>query len=106
MAKKQLEIEYNKAALRKIRYGDADRRVINYLEKHVQKVADRANRMARANGWKNANYATGSQPGRRNPQGRHRTSVVTANAEAMLDNAKSNTLTKALFSTAGDSFSG
>jgi uncharacterized lipoprotein NlpE involved in copper resistance len=96
---KKIEIKWKNGGLRKIRYGDADRRVISYLEKNVQKVADRANRMARANGWKNAHYATGSQPGRRNPQGRHRTSVVTANAEAMLDNAKSNTLTKALFSS-------
>lgn len=97
MAKK-IQFKWNRSGLRKIRYGDADRRVIDHLESHVDRVAARANSMARANGWRNAKYVTGSRPGARRPQGRHRTSVVTGNAEAMLDNAKNQTLTKALFS--------
>lgn len=91
------KIKWNYAGLRKIRYGDADRRVITHLEERVEKVAATANRRAKANGNPDAKYVTGSRPGARRPQGRHRTSVVTGNWWAMRDNAKNNTLTKALF---------
>lgn len=89
-----MKIKWNRSGLREIRYGDADRRVITFLENEVEKVADRANSAAQVDG---AKYVTGSQAGRRRPQGRWRTSVVTANYAAMRDNAKHNTLTRALF---------
>lgn len=89
-----VKIKWNRKALRQIRYGDADRRVIAHLESEVERVAARANAMARVPG---AKYATGSRPGKARPQGRHRTSVVTANWAAIRDNAKNQTLTKALF---------
>ena len=87
--------KWNRKGLRAIRYGDADRRVITYQEEWVERVAATANAQARAHGFPNPKYATGSRPGRRRPQGRWRTSVVTGNWEAMKDNSKYNTLTKA-----------
>lgn len=96
MAKK-VKLKWNRNALRQIRYGDADSRVIGEEESRVEKIADRANAMAKANGFPGARYETSSQPGKRRPQGRHRTTVITANAEAMIDNAKNNTLLKATF---------
>lgn len=64
--------------------------VVSDLDSRAQGVADRANASGKGT------YAVGSQQGRRNPQGRWRTSVVTADAEAMIDNAKNNTLIRAL----------
>lgn len=101
-----VKIKWNRSALRQIRYGDADPRVIVALEKHIAAVARRANAMARAHGNPDALYVTGSRPGKRKPQGRWRTSVVTANWQAMRDNQKHNTLTKALFGTTGESYTG
>lgn len=92
-----VKIKWNRNALRAIRYGDADRRVISHLESRVERVAATATREAQARGYTKAKYAVGSRPGRRRPQGRWRTSVVTANWEAMRDNSKHQTLTRALF---------
>lgn len=96
MAKKT-KLKWNRNALRQIRYGDADNRVISDGQSRVQEIAERATAMAKANGFPGAKYETSSQPGKRKPQGRHRNTVITANAEAMLDNAKNNTLLKATF---------
>lgn len=64
--------------------------VVALLDGEAEKVADRANELGKGT------YAVGSQQGRKNPQGRWRASVVTADAEAMVDCAKSNTLIRAL----------
>lgn len=96
-----VKIKWNRSALRSIRYGDTAPKVIEELDSRVEKVADRANAMAAANGRPDAKYATGSRPGKRKPQGRHRTTVITANLDAMLDNAKHGTLLKALFTEEG-----
>lgn len=94
-----VSIQYNLAALRKIRYGDEAPKVRGVDEKWAAKVAATANRMSGTDGYKVSSLA-----GRRKPQGRWRTTVITATAEAMLDNAKNNTLVKALYSTTGTSF--
>jgi hypothetical protein len=103
MAKKQLSkdvsISWKFGALRGIRYGDTAPSVQSVLEKWSERVAANANRMSGTTGYK-----TSSRAGRRNPQGRWRTTVITANYAAMRDNAKNNTLTKALFQTTGTSF--
>lgn len=72
------------------------------LDKWADRVASNANRMA---GTKNA-YRTSSRQGARRPQGRWRDTVITGNYDAMKDNAKNQTLTKALYSTTGTSFTG
>lgn len=64
--------------------------VVAYLETYAQQVADRANEMGQGT------YAVGSVQGMKRPQGRWRTSVITADARAMANNAKNNTLIKAL----------
>lgn len=62
-------------------------------------VADleaRAEAVAAAAGESGFHYETGSQQGAKKPQGRWRTSVVTADFDAILDNARHQTLLKAL----------
>lgn len=56
----------------------------------AQKVCDEANRIGKGT------YAVGSQQGLRRPQGRWRTTVYTADARAMANNAKRNTLIRAM----------
>lgn len=82
-----MRIEWDHDAMYDIRRDPA---VVAMLEAEAEKVADRANEMG------NGTYAVGSQQGRKNPQGRWRASVVTADAKAMVDNAKHNTLIRAL----------
>lgn len=88
-------IKWNYGALRKIRYGETDPRVIPYLDSLADSIADNANKGAKTHNH-DAEYKTSSVPGRRKPQGRHRTTVITANAEAMVDNAAHDRLLKAL----------
>lgn len=64
--------------------------VVAALESHAQDLADDANAAGEGT------YAVGSQQGVRNPQGRWRTSVVTADYKAMLDCAKNNTLIRVM----------
>lgn len=61
--------------------------VVAMEEAEAQRICDEAN--ARGKGT----YATGSRQGMKRPQGRWRATVVTADARAMVDNAKYNTLT-------------
>lgn len=82
-----VRIEWNTEAMYEIR---RDPGVVAELESVAQEVADRANSSGEGT------YAVGSRQGRKNPQGRWRTSVVTADAKAMVDCAKNNTLIKAL----------
>lgn len=88
-------IKWNRGALRAIRYGETDPRVIAYLDSLANDIADAANKGARTHDH-DAKYETSSVPGKRRPQGRHRTTVITANAEAMVDNAAHDRLLKAL----------
>lgn len=62
----------------------------------AQEVAEAQKVAARANAAGEGTYAVGSRQGARRPQGRWRTSVVTADAKAMRDNAVNNTLLKSL----------
>lgn len=89
------KIKWNRSALRKIRYGETDPRLLAYLDELGDGIAEAANEGAKTHNH-NAKYETSSVPGRRKPQGRHRKTVITANAEAMVDNASHNRLLSAL----------
>ena len=67
-----------------------DPAIIAAEEDAAREVADRANAAGKGT------YAVGSRQGAKRPQGRWRTSVVTADAKAMASNAKHNTLIQAL----------
>lgn len=61
-----------------------DPAVVADLEARGRRIAEACNSGA-TNG---ARYEVGSRQGARNPQGRWRVTVITANAEAMADNAR------------------
>lgn len=90
---KNVTIKWKTGALRGIRYGDTAPKVRDVLESWAGRIAAACNQTVDEDGYK-----TSSRPGRRNPQGRWRTTVITANAEAMRSNAKHNTLTRVLHS--------
>lgn len=87
-----VRIDWNPDAFYGIRRDPA---VVSMLDAKAKAVAD----------WCNANgkgtYATGSQQGRRAPQGRWRASVVTADAKAIAHNAKHHTLIRGLGAAGG-----
>lgn len=68
----------------------SDPGVVADLERRAEAIAD----------WCNSNgkgrYATSSQQGKRKPQGRWRTTVITADADSMRDNAKHQRLLEGL----------
>ena len=64
-------------------------------------VADLEARAARVQRAAGDGYEVSSQQGAARPQGRWRTTVVTATRKAMLDNQRHNTLLKALGSSGG-----
>lgn len=86
----KVRIRWKNGAFYRLR---SEPKVRDELEGWAGKVAAAANRMGGVDGYK-----TSSRQGARRPQGRWRTTVITANAKAMVDNMKKNTLTKALFS--------
>lgn len=86
-------IKWNKGALYQLRRTPG---LIADLQERADAIADGANKAARVNGHEGAEYKTSSQQGERKPQGRWRTTVITANAEAMVDNAAHTTLLKNL----------
>lgn len=99
MANSEVNIKWVNGAFYRLR---SESGVKKALDKWADKVAANANRMA---GIKNG-FRTSSRQGARRPQGRWRTTVITANYDAMKDNTKQQTLTKALYSTTGTSFTG
>jgi hypothetical protein len=82
-----LRIEWNDNALYEIR---SDPAVVAAEETEAQRVCDKANSIGKGT------YAVGSRQGRKAPQGRWRTTVVTADARAMANNAKNNTLIRSM----------
>jgi len=82
-----VKIKWKHGALYKIRKLPG---VISGLEAWAEQIAADANSMGGTDGYK-----TSSVQGKRRPQGRWRTTVITATAEAMADNMKHNTLSKA-----------
>lgn len=90
----KVDIKWRRGALRGIRYGDTAPKVRSTLEGWAEKIASRANSSSGSTGYK-----TSSRAGRAVKQGRWRTTVITANAEAMRDNMADNTLVRSLFAT-------
>jgi hypothetical protein len=84
-----MKIEFHKQAFKDIRYGRTSE-IVSELEGHANRIASEANATGAGT------YVVGSRPGAARPQGRHRTSVVTGDARAMIDNARNNTLLRAL----------
>lgn len=82
-----LRIEWNRNGLYEVR---SDPALVAAEEEVAQRVCDQANAIGKGT------YAVGSRQGRRAPQGRWRTTVVTADARAMANNAKRNTLIRAM----------
>lgn len=82
-----MKIKWNTQAFYDLRSAPG---VVAELESRAQQIASTAN--ARGKGT----YATGSRQGMRRPQGRWRATVVTADARAIVDNAKNHTLIRAL----------
>ena len=82
-----VRIDWNTQGFYDLRRDDT---LVTLLESKAEEIADRAMSMG------SGTYAIGSRQGRKNPQGRWHASVVTADAEAMVDNSRHNTLLKAL----------
>ena len=83
------QLRWNPNALYEVRSAPA---VVAELNSMANAIAARANAIGKGT------YAVGSQQGARNPQGRWRTTVVTADWMAMRNNLKHNTLIKAMMS--------
>ena len=84
-----MKIEWNQAAFKDIRYGRTSE-IIGELEKHGEHIRDAANVAGEGT------YEMGSRAGTARPQGRHRVTVVTADYKSMRDNARNNTILRAL----------
>lgn len=85
----RVRVKWNLRGLYAIRRAPG---VVTVEERRVRAIADRCNRAAGlADG-----YRVSSQQGASRPQGRHRTTVITATYEAMRDNARHNRLVKEL----------
>jgi hypothetical protein len=82
-----VRIEWNRNGLYQVRSDPA-------LVAEEVAVAERI--CAEANSIGKGTYAVGSRQGAKRPQGRWRTTVVTADARAMANNARNNTLIRAM----------
>lgn len=82
-----VRIRWNPQGLYDIRRDPA---IIAAEESAAQEIADRANSIGKGT------YVVGSRQGAKRPQGRWRTSVVTADAKAMANNAAHNTLIRSM----------
>ena len=78
-----MRIDWNSNALYEVR---SDPALVAAEKTEAQKIADRANAFGKGT------FAVGSQQGVRRPQGRWRTTVVTADAKAMASDRKHNIL--------------
>ncbi|WP_301119777.1 hypothetical protein [Mycolicibacterium fortuitum] len=85
----RIRIQWNRNALYQVRSQPA---VVAREENLARGVAERSNRAAGIDDG----YRVSSRQGARRPQGRWRTTVITANLRAMRDNAKHNRLVKEL----------
>lgn len=85
-----IKIEWHRGAFYRLR---SEPGVVSALEGWAERVADEANGLA---GTGTGGYRTSSRQGARRPQGRWRTTVITATADVMEDNAANNTLIRAL----------
>lgn len=89
-------IKWNRDGLKKLRYCDGHPLMKQYLDDWAEGIASEAEREARGHNH-DAKYETSSGPGKPGPpgfQGRRRASVITANAEAMVDNQAHDRLVK------------
>ncbi|SDT85179.1 hypothetical protein [Gordonia westfalica] len=83
-----MRIEWNQKAFKDVRYGRTSD-IISELEGHAERIADDASAMARARTrWVHGRHGTSP--------GRWRASVVTADYKAQRDNARNNTILRAL----------
>ncbi|SDT85204.1 hypothetical protein [Gordonia westfalica] len=83
-----MRIEWNQKAFKDVRYGRTSD-IISELEGHAERIADDASAMGEA--------VRGGFTGRHGTsQGRWRASVVTADYKAQRDNARNNTILRAL----------
>lgn len=82
-----MKVVFNKDAFYEVRSLPG---VVALVESKAEAMAAEANSIGKGA------YATGSRQGLRRPQGRWRASVVTADAKAMVDNARHNTLARVL----------
>lgn len=82
-----MRIVFNQTGMYDIRRAPG---VVAELDSLAERVANIANDTGEGT------YVTGSRQGARRPQGRWRSSVVTGDAKAIVDNRKRNTLIRAL----------
>lgn len=89
-------IKWNTGALRKLRYCEGQPLMKQYQDDWADDIAEECEREALLHDH-DAKYETSSGPGQPGPpgfQGRRRATVITANAEAMVDNASHDRLVK------------
>jgi hypothetical protein len=96
MANGEIDIRWKVAGFYQLRSAPP---VKEALERVASQIAADADRLAGTSGGfmvSKPEFRTGSKQGRKKPQGRWRTTVITANATAMRKNAKHNILIRAL----------
>ena len=85
------KLTLNNSAFYELRRDPA---VVKMLEDIANSAADACNSDAASNGYSGAEYAAGSIQGKKKPQGRWFTSVITTNGKAIRDNHENDTLLK------------
>ena len=71
-----------------------DPALVKKLEDIANSAADACNADAASNGYPKAEYAAGSIQGKKKPQGRWFTSIITTNGAAIRDNHENDTMLK------------
>lgn len=85
------KLTLNNSAFYELRRDPA---LVKKLEDIANSAADACNADAASNGHPGAVYAAGSIQGKKKPQGRWFTSVITTNGAAIRDNHKNDTMLK------------